>query len=83
MFEETTSANRIWTYNSLVIEPEDIYLEDMAGYASQQLLDFIYGDRELSQEEYDKFIQELNDIYQFDVYMQAAAEQLAAYGLVD
>ena len=83
VFEATTGANRIWTYNSLVIEPEDIYLEDLASYARQQLLDFIYGDRELSQEEYDKFIQELNDIYQFDVYMQAAAEQLAAYGLVD
>ena len=83
VFDATTAANRIWTYNSLVIEPEEIYLSDLEDYAKTQLLDFIYGDRELSQEEYDKFIQELNDQFQFDVYMQSAAEQLAAYGLVD
>ena len=83
VFDQTTAANRIWTYNSLVIEPEEIYLEDMESYARQQLLAFIYGERELTQEEYDKFIGELNDNFQFDVYMQAAQEQLAAYGLVD
>ena len=49
----------------------------------QQLLAFIYGERELTQEEYDKFIGELNDNFQFDVYMEAAHDQLAAYGLVD
>ena len=83
VFEATTAANRIWTYNSLVIEPEEIYLEDLESYARQQLLAFIYGERDLTQEEYDKFIGELNDDFQFDVYMDAAAEQLAAYGLVD
>lgn len=83
VFEATTSANRIWTYNSLVIEPEEIYLEDMESYARQQLLAFIYGERELTQAEYDKFIDELVDNFQFDVYMAAAEEQLAAYGLVD
>ena len=68
--------------DDLVIEPEEIYLEDMESYARQQLLAFIYGERELTQEEYDKFIGELNDNFQFDVYMEAAQEQLAAYGLV-
>ena len=83
VFEATTSANRIEVYNTLVLEPEEIYLEDMESYVRQQLLAFIYGERELTQEEYDKFLGELNDNFQFDVYMQAAQEQLAAYGLVD
>lgn len=83
VFEATTAANRIEIYNTLVLEPEEIYLEDMESYVRQQLLAFIYGERELTQEEYDKFIGELNDNFQFDVYMEAAHDQLAAYGLVD
>ena len=83
VFDQTTAANRIWTYNSLVVEPEGMYLSDMESYARQQLLDFIYGDRELSEAEYANFIQELNDMYQFDEYMAAAEEQLREQGIVE
>ena len=83
VFDETTAANRIWTYNSLVVEPDEIYLNDLAAYAREQQLAFIYGERELTQEEYDKFIQELNDLYLFDVYMAAAEEQLREQGIVE
>ena len=83
VFDETTAANRIWTYNSLVVEDEDMYLADMESYIRQQQLAFIYGERELTQAEYDKFVQELNDLYQFDEYMELAQEQLAAQGLVE
>ena len=82
VFDATMSANRIQVYNSLVREPEEMFLSDMESYAKQELLNFIYGDRELTQEEYDKFIQELRDLYDFDAYMEAATEQLTAYGLV-
>ena len=81
VFDATMSANRIQVYNSLVREPEEMFLSDMESYAKQELLNFIYGDRELTQEEYDKFIQELRDLYDFDAYMEAATEQLTAYGL--
>lgn len=81
VFDATTAAERIWTYNSLVVEDEDMYLADMESYIRQQQLNFIYGDRELSQAEYDKFIQELNDQYGFDAYMESATEQLAVFGL--
>ena len=83
VFEATMSAGRIQVYNSLVREPEEMYLSDMEAYVKQEMLNFIYGDRELSQEEYDKFIQELRDLYDFDAYMEAATEQLTAYGFVE
>ena len=60
-----------------------MYLSDMESYARQQLLDFIYGDRELSEAEYANFIQELNDMYQFDEYMAIAEEQLREQGIVE
>lgn len=82
VFTASMAAPRIEVYNSLVRESEDMYLSDMEKYIKTELLNFIYGDRELSQEEYDKFIQELIDVYEFDTYMEDAAEQLAAYGLV-
>ena len=82
VFHDTMTCGRIETYNSLVIEPEEMFLSDMEAYAKEQLLAFIYGERELSQDEYNKFLQELVDIYEYDVYMEAATEQLAAYGLV-
>ena len=82
VFTETMAADRVEIYNSLVREPEDMYLSDMESYIKEQLLNFIYGDRPLTQEEYNAFIQELNDVYGFDAYMEAANEQLAALGLV-
>lgn len=71
---------RIYYYNSLIEEPEDFYLTDFENYVSSQLIAFIYGQRPI--DEYDDFIGELNSIYGFDKYMEAADEQLRAAGYV-
>lgn len=79
-FEHAMDTQRFVVYNSLIEEPEDVYLNDLEDYVNNQLLAFIYGDRSI--DEYDAFIQELYDVYAFDAYMEAAAEQMAAYGYV-
>ena len=66
--------------NTLVDAPEGIYLSDMESYITTQLAAFVYGDRPISQEEYDKFLQELDDQYDFTAYMESATEQLNGYG---
>ena len=80
-YEFALDANMMPYYNALVVEPEYMYLSDMESYVNTTLLEFIYGERPI--EEYDDFIQELNDSYFFNDYMEAAALQLAAYGYVD
>lgn len=55
-------------------------VSDMESYINSELLNFIYGDRSL--EEYDEFIQYLYDYYAFGDYMEKAAEDLAAQGLI-
>ena len=65
-------------YNSLVVEPDGMYLADMESYIKTQMLAFIYGERPL--DEYDAFIKELNDNYMFAEYMEAAADQLISFG---
>ena len=59
--------------------PTDLYLEDMEAYVQDQLIAFIQGERPI--EEYDAFVQELYDIYNFGAYMDLAAEQLTDMGL--
>lgn len=79
-FEYSMSAQQ-WEYlNTLVVEPEGMYLAEMETYITSQLTAFIYGDRVISQEEYDKFLKELDDQYGFNAYMESATEQLNGYG---
>lgn len=79
-FQQAFATGRLEYYNSLVVEPEHVYVSDMESYINSELLNFIYGDRPL--EEYDEFIQYLYDYYDFGDYMDKAAEDLAAQGLV-
>ena len=79
-FEHAMDTNRYVVYNSLIEEPDTVYLDDLNDYINNQLLAFIYGDRDIAA--YDDFIQELYDIYGFGDFMDAAAEQMAAYGYV-
>lgn len=79
-FSYTMSVPMYEYLNTLVDAPEEVYLSDMESYITSQLAAFVYGEREISQEEYDAFIQELNDQYNFDLYMEAATEQLNGYG---
>lgn len=71
---------RVTKYNKLLNVPDTIYLDDMETYVSDQLLAFIKGDRPIS--EYRDFINELYNIYDLQAYMDVAAGQLTAAGLV-
>ena len=79
-FSYTMSINQYEYLNSLVVPPEGMFLNEMQAYITTQLTAFVYGDRPISQEEYDKFLKELDDLYGFNAYMQSATEQLNAYG---
>ncbi len=77
-FEHAMNINRFVVYNSLVEEPDTVYLADLEDYVNNQLLAFLYGDRDIAT--YDAFVQELYDIYAFGDYMEAASAQMAAFG---
>jgi len=79
-FSYTMSINQYKYLNSLVVPPEGMFLNEMNSYITTQLTAFVYGDRPISQEEYDKFLKELDDMYGFNAYMESATEQLNAYG---
>lgn len=77
--EFRTHYNRLLKYNNVLDVPTDLYLEDMENYVNDQLIAFVQGERSL--DEYDTFIQELYDSYNFQAYMDVAAEQLIGMGL--
>lgn len=77
-WEHAMGVQRFEIHNSLVEEPEGYYLTDLESYITTQLTAFIYGERDIAQ--YDKFVQELYDVYDFQAYMDAATEQLIALG---
>ncbi len=82
--EVTAFANtipRLYTYDQIVIAPEDFYKSDFDNYVSEQIIKFLYGERDIA--EYDTFIQELYDIYNFQVYLDAAAACIGAAGYLD
>ena len=68
-------------FNTSVIVPDDFNLADMESYINTQLIAFYKGERDLA--EYDQFIQELYDSYDFGEYMNLATEQLVALGLAN
>lgn len=80
-FEHAMNINRFVVYNSLIEEPDTVYLTDLEDYVNNQLLAFLYGDRDIAT--YDAFIQELYDTYAFGDYMEAAAAQMTAYGYAE
>ncbi len=75
------SMPRYIYYNDNVAVPDDFNLSDMENYVKTQMLAFIKGERPIS--EYDAFLQELNNSYAFEEYMNIAAEQLVALGLAN
>jgi len=54
---------------------------DLEAYVNDQLIAFIQGERPI--DEYDAFVQELYDVYDFQRYMDIAAEQLIAMDLAN
>ncbi len=55
----------------------------MEDYVKTQLIAFFKGDRELSEAEYGKFMDELYNIYDFQTYMDIATKQLVDQGLAN
>ncbi|WZL77388.1 extracellular solute-binding protein [Eubacteriales bacterium mix99] len=66
--------DRYHTYNGEVDLPEGLHKSDMDNYISDNMIKFIYGKRPIN--EYDDFIKELSDSFQFDEYLKAAQTQL-------
>ncbi len=69
---------RYFMYNKSVVFPDDFYLADLKDYVSMQLTAFVLGERPI--EEYDAFIKELYDMYDFQRFMDICTEQLIAMG---
>ena len=67
--------------SSVVIDPDDYDLPTMEDYVKTQLIAFFKGERELSEAEYAKFLDELYNIYDFQTYMDIATKQLVDLGL--
>ena len=70
---------KLIVYNGNIVCPEDYNLADLDAYVKEQLIMFIKGERAL--EEYDAFIQELYDAYDFQTWLDICEEQLQAQGL--
>ncbi len=74
------TLNRLQIYNDVLQIPDTYYLDDLETYINDQLLMFVKGERPIS--EYDKFVQELYDVYDLQTYIDIATEQLGALGLL-
>jgi len=70
---------KLIVYNGNVICPEDYNLADLDAYVKEQIIAFIKGERALDQ--WDAFIQELYDAYDFQTWLDICEEQLVAQGI--
>ena len=70
---------KLIVYNGNVVCPEDYNLSDLNNYVAEELIKFIKGERAL--DEYDAFIQELYDAYDFQTWLDICEEQLVAQGI--
>lgn len=74
------TLGRLEVYTSAVVPPADLHKEDMDRYIQDNMISFIYGKRPIA--EYDQFIQELNDNFRFNEYVESAKQQLKDKGYV-
>lgn len=70
---------KLIVYNGNIVCPEDYNLADLDSYVKEQMIAFIKGERAL--DEYDAFIQELYDAYDFQTWLDICSEQLVAQGI--
>ena len=70
---------KLIVYNGNVVCPDDYNLVDLDAYVKEQLIAFVKGERAL--DEYDTFIQELYDSYDFQTWLDICEEQLVAQGI--
>lgn len=73
------STPKLIVYNGNVVCPDDYNLADLDAYINEQLIQFVKGERAL--DEWDAFIQELYDAYDFQTWLDICTEQLQAQGL--
>lgn len=67
-------------YEGFVQQPEGINVADLKSYEEEQITQFIFGGRDMS--EWDQFIDTLYNVYNLGGYMESATEQLTALGFI-
>lgn len=68
-------------YNSKVSVPETITLADIETYATEEVTRFIYGERPL--DEWDAYVDTLNNVYGLSAYMESARNDLTDAGILE
>ena len=70
---------KLIVYNGSIVCPETYNLVDLDAYVKEQVIAFIKGERAL--DDWDNFIQELYNSYDFQTWLDICEEQLVAQGL--
>jgi putative aldouronate transport system substrate-binding protein len=65
-------------YEALVAPPEDFNRSDADTYGDEQMVLFMSGERPMK--EWDAFVKELNDQFDYDSYVESAKDQLGELG---
>ena len=67
-------------YNSKTKVPDEVNLSDIETYADEEITRFIYGERSL--DEWDAYVETMNNVYGLSVYMESARNDLIRAGLI-
>ena len=70
----------LYHYGDFVQQPEGVNYADIKSYENQSIIEFIYGQRDMS--EWDSFIETLNTVYNLKGYMEYANETLKEQGYI-
>ena len=70
---------KLIVYNGSIVCPETYNLVDLDAYVKEQVIAFTKGERAL--DDWDNFIQELYNSYDFQTWLDICEEQLVAQGL--
>lgn len=79
-FRFAIAQPRIKVFDAFVQLPEGFRAADANRYIYEEMFKFIYGKRPL--EEYDDFVRDLEDKYNYGLYMESAGKQLEELGLL-
>ncbi|HHV95567.1 MAG TPA: extracellular solute-binding protein [Clostridiaceae bacterium] len=74
------TAPMIETLNGYIINPEGFNYGDLSKYESDEVIKFIYGQKDFS--EYDKFIETCYSAYNLSLYLEEAEKQLKQFGIL-
>lgn len=79
--EANGNAPKIESLNNGIDIPKGYNHADANRYLNEEILKFMYGNRDLS--EYDDFIKTLNTTFDYTTYKEAAETQLKALGIIN